>query len=125
MVPGTSITIREGCVPVRASHGKRVTYERLNADLYSWEYKGGACKSVNGRVMFKPCMCCMHHVLHFLLAQDAPLHLDILVSFALAEQCCYCYYSHKVTPDIDRVTQLRDCGQKVTQNILCDCIKIR
>ena len=76
LVPGTSITIREGCVPVRASHGKRVTYERLNADLSSWEYKGGACKSVDGRVMFKPCMCFMLHALHFLLAQDAPLHLD-------------------------------------------------
>ena len=28
-----------------------------------------------------------------------------------------------MTLDIDRVTQLRDCGQKVTQNILCVCIR--
>ena len=73
MVPGTSTTIREGCVPVGASHGKRITYKRLNADLYSWEYKGGACKSVIRRVMYKPYIPGMHHVsissCMFLLAQ--------------------------------------------------------
>ena len=54
-----------------------------NADLYSWEYKGGACKSAIRRVMCKPYSSpCMRHVsafyfacVHISFGSSAPLHL--------------------------------------------------
>jgi hypothetical protein len=52
----------EGYIPVGALMVRLLTGVP-NADLYSWEYKGGACKSVIRRVMCKPYSSpCMLHV---------------------------------------------------------------